>query len=366
MPPATPPAAPLTDTSGAGATGGAPPAGSSLPAGHVEHPPVSAAARAAAPPHPPRPAGAPPVRSVPTAAAPTFSRPAGAVTSVPAAPAAGEHYLAGPAVAAVSDRGAIVTGAPYAAAPQAPAHAAGQTNYAGSRPAPAHAAVVPFARPVPPAAPQAARPVPSDEAHAGPATIPAGHRFAAPAAAPARPGGEPTRIAGSIGPARDVPAPDLSPADAAANRVLDTLMKLGHRVRGVLDARFSPMKMTDARYMALRVVQDSAPEGCTQAKLAAALGQCESSVSTLVERMRTGKLVYRLHPKSDRRKRVLLLTDLGREALEHAEAARAEAAKELCDALTHEERDHLCEALGRLLAGVQQTDAEAGRRRKVA
>ncbi|NNJ27243.1 hypothetical protein LzC2_33440 [Planctomycetes bacterium LzC2] len=234
--------------------------------------------------------------------------------------------------------------------------------------------MVPFARPTAPA-PQPSRPAyPAPAAHStGPATIPAGHRFAAQpsqadSAAPAQPASRDdyAQIAGSIGPARDVPAPDLSPADAAANRVLDTLMKLGHRVRGVLDARFAGMKMTDARYMALRVVQDSSPEGCTQAKLAAALGQCESSVSTLVERMRTGKLVYRLHPKSDRRKRVLLLTDLGREALEHAEAARAEAAKELCVALSHEERDGLCESLGRLLAGVQQTDADAGRRRKVA
>ena len=343
MPPATPHTAPAV-----------------TPGGHVEHPPVSAAARAAAPPHPPRPAA--------TAAAPAFSRPSGAVTSLPAGSAA-PSYFTGPAVAAVAPgRGAVVSGAPYQTAGQA----AGRADAA-------HPPVVPFARPAAPAAPPAAaRPAAPAPRPAAPATIPAEHRFAAPPAQPAPAAGSPAagslaagrddyaQIAGSIGPARDVPAPDLSPADAAANRVLDTLMKLGHRVRGVLDARFAGMKMTDARYMALRVVQDSAPEGCTQAKLAAALGQCESSVSTLVERMRTGKLVYRLHPKSDRRKRVLLLTDLGREALEHAEAARAEAAKELCEALSHEERDGLCESLTRLLDGVKQTDADAGRRRKVA
>ena len=351
MPPATPPA-----------TGTAHDAA----AGHVEHPPVSAAARAAAPPHPPRPAG--------LAAAPAFARPSGSVTSLPSgsvtsAPSgsvttAPADYFAGPAVAAVGRAGGVVSGSP--AVRQA------------RRAATAAPSVVPFARPAPRAAapqPAAHRPggFPVPPRPSGPATIPAGDRFAAPAAnGSAVPsaynpdGDEHASIAGSIGPSHDVPAPDLSPADAAANRVLDTLMKLGHRVRGVLDARFSGMKMTDARYMALRVVQDSAPEGCTQAKLAAALGQCESSVSTLVERMRTGKLVYRLHPKSDRRKRVLLLTDLGRDALRLAEAARAEAAKELCEALTHEERDGLCEVLGRLLEGVRQSDADAGRRRKVA
>ena len=336
------------------------------PGGHVEHPPVSAVARAAAPPHPPRPVTVPPaaVKSG-SANAPAFSRPSGAVTSLPAdSPRA--SYFTGPAIAAVSPgRGAIVSGSPYETSGSSAGSAAAARR-------PEHPPVVPFAQPTA-QAPQQSRPAPAPAPvrPIGPATIPAEHRFAAPGHQPTAPAQhgpqeEYAQIAGSIGPAREVAVPELSPADAAANRVLDTLMKLGHRVRGVLDARFAGMKMTDARYMALRVVQDSAPEGCTQAKLAAALGQCESSVSTLVERMRTGKLVYRLHPKSDRRKRVLLLTDQGREALEQAEAARAEAAKELCVALSHEERDGLCESLSRLLAGVQQTDADAGRRRKVA
>ena len=318
-------------------------------AGHVEHPPVSGrAARAAAPPHAPRP--------LPTVA-PAFARTARPSTGSVTTSVPGE--LMGAAMPRYAPQARPNYGdAPYGTAPLA--------------------ATVPFVRPAAPqqpaaparpAAPPQAAPQAAQPHHAGPATIPARDRFAAPAAQAPAPqphadGFAP--VAGSIGPARDVPSPVLSPEDAAANRVLDTLMKLGHRVRGVLDSRFSPMKMTDARYMALRVVQDSAPEGCTQAKLAAALGQCESSVSTLVERMRTGKLVYRLHPKSDRRKRVLLLTDQGREALEHAEAARAEAARELCVNLSAEERHGLCDVLGRLLAGVQQTDADAGRRRKVA
>ena len=342
MPPATP--GPTADDTAAGAAPAA--AG-----GHVEHPPVSRkGARAAAPPHAPRP--------LPTVA-PAFARVARPTTGSVTTAVPGE--LMGAAMPRYAPPARPNFGdAPYGTAPLA--------------------ATIPFARPAAPAPARPAYPAAPAAAppprHAGPATIPARDRFAAPpaghassmghagAAQPHTDGFAP--VAGSIGPARDVPSPVLSPEDAAANRVLDTLMKLGHRVRGVLDSRFSPMKMTDARYMALRVVQDSAPEGCTQAKLAAALGQCESSVSTLVERMRTGKLVYRLHPKSDRRKRVLLLTDQGREALEHAEAARAEAARELCTNLSAEERHGLCDVLGRLLAGVQQTDADAGRRRKVA
>ena len=334
MPPATPQHADDSPRTGAPA-----------PGGHVEHPPVSAAARAAAPPHAPRAA-------LPTVA-PAFARTSRPTTGSVTTAIPGE--LMGAAM-------------PRYAAPARPNY--GDAPY-GTTPV---AATLPFARPAAPPAP-AARPAlpPAPRQHAGPATIPARDRFGAPAAPAAGrpPESQPhtdgfAPVAGSIGPARDVPSPVLSPEDAAANRVLDTLMKLGHRVRGVLDSRFSPMKMTDARYMALRVVQDSAPEGCTQAKLAAALGQCESSVSTLVERMRTGKLVYRLHPKSDRRKRVLLLTDQGREALEHAEAARAEAARELCENLSAEERHNLCDVLGRLLEGVRQSDADAGRRRKVA
>ena len=174
-------------------------------------------------------------------------------------------------------------------------------------------------------------------------------------------------VTGGTGP-MTVPmhAPDADAAGEAASAVLDTLMKLGHRVRGGLDSRFAGLKMTDARYMALKVVQESAPDGCTQAKLAGALGQCESSISTLVERMRTGRLVYRLHPKSDRRKRVLLLTDLGREALSAAEECRADAALDLCETLSTDERESLCGLLGRLLSGVENADADAGRRRPAA
>ena len=351
-----------------------PPADSAA-GGHVEHPPVGSAAPAAAAPKASR-AALPPHPARPAHAAPAFARTAGpatgsVTTAIPGVPLGGPMPPRQPAppsaYAALRPTGfpAVAAVPPHGATAVIP----GATS---THQRPPHAATVPFARPVP-TAPAAAPPQTCPAEHAGPATIPASDRFGAAAPSPAAPRSEAephtdgfAPVAGSIGPAREVPAPVLSPEDAAANRVLDTLMRLGHRVRGVLDARFAGMKMTDARYMALRVVQDSAPEGCTQAKLAAALGQCESSVSTLVERMRTGKLVYRLHPKSDRRKRVLLLTDLGREALEHAEAARAEAARELCENLSGEEREGLCDVLGRLLEGVRNSDAEAGRRRKVA
>ena len=70
--------------------------------------------------------------------------------------------------------------------------------------------------------------------------------------------------------------------------------------------------------------------GCSQADLANELQQSESSISTLVDRMRTSRLLYRLRSKVDKRRRVLMLTDQGRSLLE---TARHFAQPAICDPL---------------------------------
>ncbi|HEX6986693.1 MAG TPA: MarR family winged helix-turn-helix transcriptional regulator, partial [Planctomycetaceae bacterium] len=113
-------------------------------------------------------------------------------------------------------------------------------------------------------------------------------------------GHEASPIAGRIGAPSGEPTP---------GELVEMLLRLGQRLRGHLDTRFGTFGLSDARFAALSVIREAAPAGCTQAHLATKLGQCESSISTLVERMRASRLLYRLRAKADRRKRVLMLTD---------------------------------------------------------
>ena len=106
-----------------------------------------------------------------------------------------------------------------------------------------------------------------------------------------------------------------------SSAIVDLLLQAAHLLRAALSAYFAEYKLTDIRFAVLRILRDSAPAGCSQTELAEGLNQAESSVSNLVERMRNDGLLYRLRSKTDRRKRLLLLTHQGRELLERVEVS---------------------------------------------
>jgi DNA-binding MarR family transcriptional regulator len=112
------------------------------------------------------------------------------------------------------------------------------------------------------------------------------------------------------------------PAKPAA--IVAEVLRSAHRIRGVLASHFAEFGLSDARFTVLQIVRDSLPRGCTQTELAERLQQSESSVSTLVDRMRAADLLYRLRSKSDRRKCLLVLTDHAREVLEKLERCHHE------------------------------------------
>ncbi len=109
------------------------------------------------------------------------------------------------------------------------------------------------------------------------------------------------------------------PADIVAD-----VLRSAHRIRGVLAAHFAEFGLSDARFTVLQIVRDALPRGCTQTELAERLQQSESSVSTLVDRMRGADLLYRLRSKSDRRKCLLVLTDHARDVLDKLERCHHE------------------------------------------
>src|SRR5579872_6757805 len=126
------------------------------------------------------------------------------------------------------------------------------------------------------------------------------------------------------------PSPWRAPLiSAKPAEIVAEVLRSAHRIRGVLASHFAEFGLSDARFTVLQIVRDSLPRGCTQTELAERLQQSESSVSTLVDRMRAADLLYRLRSKSDRRKCLLVLTDHARETLDKLEACHHERMAEL-------------------------------------
>jgi DNA-binding MarR family transcriptional regulator len=121
----------------------------------------------------------------------------------------------------------------------------------------------------------------------------------------------------------------IETVQAKPAEIVSDILRSAHRIRGVLAAHFAEFGLSDARFAVLQIVRDALPRGCTQTELAERLQQSESSVSTLVDRMRAADLLYRLRSKSDRRKCLLVLTDHARETLEKLEACHHERMAEL-------------------------------------
>ncbi len=119
------------------------------------------------------------------------------------------------------------------------------------------------------------------------------------------------------------------PVHSRPAEIVAEILRSAHRMRGALTSHFAEFGLSDARFAVLQIVRDALPRGCTQTELAERLQQSESSVSTLVDRMRTADLLYRLRSKSDRRKCLLVLTDHAREILEKLEQCHNERMAEL-------------------------------------
>ncbi len=111
------------------------------------------------------------------------------------------------------------------------------------------------------------------------------------------------------------PLPAHDNADETAVAIVQNVMRAAHRLRAILNSHFGQFELTDIRYAVLQAIRESASNGCSQKDLSNLLNQTESSISTLIERMRQSGLLYRLPSTVDRRRKVLLLSELGRETL---------------------------------------------------
>lgn len=134
--------------------------------------------------------------------------------------------------------------------------------------------------------------------------------------------------------------PVTPPVGIAADALLDLLMKSGHLVRNGLDAVLEEWSLTDARYAVLAVLSGF-PGGCAQNELARRLMQSDSNVSVLVDRLEVDEMLERIVSATDRRKRVLKLTETGRLTYQSIQTRRREWAEQCLRLLDADRRQQL-------------------------
>jgi DNA-binding MarR family transcriptional regulator len=141
--------------------------------------------------------------------------------------------------------------------------------------------------------------------------------------------------------------------------LLDGLLRISQVVRLRLNDWLDRFELNDGRHSVLTVLARAGDDGCSQAELAERLGQSESNVSTLIERMQRDGLVNRLRSSFDRRKRVLSITDTGRAVLTDVDSGRSAWCEKLFRGITVADRATLMQILTRLGSSLESSSMTA-------
>lgn len=155
----------------------------------------------------------------------------------------------------------------------------------------------------------------------------------------------------SDGLARD----EVRSSNAAA--LIEGLLRLSQIVRLRFNDWLSDFNLNDGRHSVLVALSRSGEFGCSQAQMADKLGQSESNVSTLIERMERDGLVSRSRSEADRRKRVLRITPEGLKTLSAVDAKRTAWALRLLQGVPATDVPNLALLLQRLGSSLDRTFA---------
>jgi DNA-binding MarR family transcriptional regulator len=118
-------------------------------------------------------------------------------------------------------------------------------------------------------------------------------------------------------------------------------------LEGRVEARLSEIGLSLAKLAALHRLSE-AGESLPLGQLAERLSCVKSNVTQLVDRLEADGLVSRASDPNDRRSRLAVLTDAGRDAYEKGRRIQMEAEQELFGALTPEESATLHTLLAKL------------------
>jgi len=133
------------------------------------------------------------------------------------------------------------------------------------------------------------------------------------------------------------------------SHLVSRVLLAGDRLRQVLDQCDTHCELNGPRVEVLETIAQAGLEGCSQTELAVALGAAESSVSTLVERMRRDGLLLRMRSRTDRRCSVLLVTEVGQQRLTAALNSRDQLLSQWIDCFSVADQRQLSDLLDRLL-----------------
>jgi DNA-binding MarR family transcriptional regulator len=127
------------------------------------------------------------------------------------------------------------------------------------------------------------------------------------------------------------------------------LLRAAGSVEGFVEGRLDKVGLSIPRLAALQRLSDAGgvlPFG----QLAERLACVKSNVTQLVERLEADRLVSRETDPSDKRSRLAVLTDAGRQALAEGARVQREAEQELFSSLSDDDRDHLSAIIDKLKA----------------
>lgn len=125
--------------------------------------------------------------------------------------------------------------------------------------------------------------------------------------------------------------------EQVSERFVDNLLRCAHVLRGALSEQLTEFGLSDVRCTVLTFLRDKGAAGSSQRALARELCQSESSVSTLCDRMASDGLLKREPSPNDRRRRVLTLTDSGREMLHSVNQVRGRRCHSMLKGFTENE-----------------------------
>ena len=148
------------------------------------------------------------------------------------------------------------------------------------------------------------------------------------------------------------------PENKCSSDVIGDFLQVAEMTEDHLTTQFSDIGLNAVRYEVLQFINASAPQGCSQSQLAAEISQSESSVSTLIERMRQDNLILRLKSNTDRRKRVLMLTEEGQQLLQVAQVSYRQRMDDLVNHLSIQQQQSFLDALVVLEEEIQSSLTE--------
>lgn len=126
--------------------------------------------------------------------------------------------------------------------------------------------------------------------------------------------------------------------------IVTALLQAAGYVRHRLNEFLERFELTEGRHAVLLALDHNA-KGLSQSEVAEKMMQSESNISSLIERLHREGFVDRRWSDTDRRKRVLLLTDKGQRLIQKVGAARRRWAESLLVGLTSHSRGTMLRGL---------------------